>query len=246
MDHCCFYTGRSSAATNPKPPAKAAALAVLPCTVSQLLSASQSGHDTFTVCHWDINQVSVVGAVRGFSSFFTSVLYSVDDMTAPPLPVKQWLSSEDMKQMSVTPTGAYVKVVGSLRQVSGKIMLVAMHIRCVKDLNEITSHMMEVVQAQMYLSGKMVDVNMNTIPASLHDRYSYAHLETSVLDSFSSAQNQVMDVIRRYSINPHGIGSDKLKTNLDDLSMEDIRKALTFLLSEGHVFSTIDENHFKC
>ncbi|XP_028317603.1 replication protein A 32 kDa subunit-like isoform X2 [Gouania willdenowi] len=128
----------------------------------------------------------------------------------------------------------------------GKIMLVAMHIRCVKDLNEITSHMMEVVQAQMYLSGKMVDVNMNTIPASLHDRYSYAHLETSVLDSFSSAQNQVMDVIRRYSINPHGIGSDKLKTNLDDLSMEDIRKALTFLLSEGHVFSTIDENHFKC
>ena len=39
-------------------------------------------------------QVSVVGVVRGFVPFATNVQYSVDDMTGPPLNVKQWINTE--------------------------------------------------------------------------------------------------------------------------------------------------------
>uniref|UniRef100_A0A8C5EA88 Replication protein A C-terminal domain-containing protein n=1 Tax=Gouania willdenowi TaxID=441366 RepID=A0A8C5EA88_GOUWI len=200
-----------------------------------------------TMCFF-LSQVSVVGAVRGFSSFFTSVLYSVDDMTAPPLPVKQWLSSEDMKQMSVTPTGAYVKVVGSLRQSfqchTGKIMLVAMHIRCVKDLNEITSHMMEVVQAQMYLSGKVL---MDVVTVNIITRFwqeEAEHQESAVNNNMS----HVLSMLRQARNCPRiktAMVKDLITIEADCLTCWK-EKALTFLLSEGHVFSTIDENHFKC
>lgn len=39
-------------------------------------------------------QVTVVGVIRGVAPFVTYVLYSVDDMTGPPLKVKLWMNSE--------------------------------------------------------------------------------------------------------------------------------------------------------
>lgn len=39
-------------------------------------------------------QVTVVGVIRGVAPFVTYTLYSVDDMTGPPLKVKLWMNSE--------------------------------------------------------------------------------------------------------------------------------------------------------
>lgn len=39
-------------------------------------------------------QVSIVGIIRGFAPFVTNIRYSVDDMTGPPLNVKQWVNTE--------------------------------------------------------------------------------------------------------------------------------------------------------
>ncbi|XP_032367105.1 replication protein A 32 kDa subunit-A isoform X2 [Etheostoma spectabile] len=78
-------------------------------------------------------------------------------MTGPPLNVKQWVNTE----ASAAP-GTYVKVTGSLRSLDGQRSLLAMNIRCIEDLNEITSHMLEVVRAHMQLFGKAFDVNMNS------------------------------------------------------------------------------------
>lgn len=88
--------------------------AVLPTTVSQLLSAAHIHNDTFTICDLELSLVSVVGIVRGFAPFVTNVQYSVDDMTGPPLKVMQWVNTEDCALMTSIPTGAYVKVIGSL------------------------------------------------------------------------------------------------------------------------------------
>lgn len=39
-------------------------------------------------------QVSVVGIIRGSAPFVTNIQYCVDDMTAAPLTVKQWINTE--------------------------------------------------------------------------------------------------------------------------------------------------------
>lgn len=46
------------------------------------------------LCSFLSLQVSIVGIIRGFAPFVTNVQYSVDDMTGPPLNVRQWLHSE--------------------------------------------------------------------------------------------------------------------------------------------------------
>lgn len=35
-----------------------------------------------------------MGIIRGFAPFVTNIQYSVDDMTGPPLNVKQWVNAE--------------------------------------------------------------------------------------------------------------------------------------------------------
>ncbi|XP_075305467.1 replication protein A 32 kDa subunit-like, partial [Odontesthes bonariensis] len=200
-----------------------AQLEILPCTVSQLLYASRVNNDSFAICDLELNQVSVVGIIRGFAPFVTNVQYSVDDMTGPPLNVKLWVNMEDGTQTIFASPGTYVKVIGSLHNFCGQRSLLAMKIRCIKDLNEISSHMLEVVQAHKRLFGKVFDVNMNTIAALPPDGNSGAHSEGILSKGFSTVQGQVLCVIRKFSVHDEGISFYDLRTQLDYLGMWDIR-----------------------
>ncbi|XP_038580702.1 replication protein A 32 kDa subunit-like isoform X1 [Micropterus salmoides] len=228
---------------------KRAALHILPCTVSQLLSASQVSNDTFAVCNWELNQVSIVGLLRGFAPFVTNIQYSVDDMTGPPLNVKQWVNATEDCALTFASPGVYVKVTGTLRSFNGQRSLMAMNIYCLKDPNEITSHMLEVVQAHMQIFRKAFDVNMNTTASSLSGgllgHSGGGHPVDILPNGLSTIQEQVLHVIKRFSVRDDGISFQDLKTQLDYLSTKDLRTSLAFLINEGHVFSTIDEHHFK-
>ncbi|KAM6958730.1 replication protein A 32 kDa subunit-like [Aplochiton taeniatus] len=103
------------------------------------------------------SKVSLVGIVRKMVPSVTNVKYLIDDMTGPPLYVKQWVDTEDpgVESTLVYP-GRYVRVSGSLRSVEGLRSLLALKVRCLVDLNEITSHMLEVVQAHMQFAEETV------------------------------------------------------------------------------------------
>ncbi|XP_072303194.1 replication protein A 32 kDa subunit-like [Eucyclogobius newberryi] len=219
-----------------------ASLQILPCTVSQLLSAAPDPHEAFVIGDLELNQVSLVGIVRSSSPCTTYNQYFVDDMTGPPLTVRQWINTDDPIDQVAPEPGVYVKVHGSLRIFQGKKSLLAINIRCINDLNEITSHMLEVVYAHKQLFGKGCDVNMNAIPASDAGQTS---AEEHAASGFSTIQEQVLHVITQHSVKSQGISFLDLVTLLDYIDIQEIRKSLAFLINEGHVFSTIDENHFK-
>ncbi|XP_030002863.1 replication protein A 32 kDa subunit-like [Sphaeramia orbicularis] len=248
--------------SNSSPQGLRAALQILPCTVSQLLSAAYVTNDSFAICDLELNQVSVVGIIRRLCPSATDIQYFVDDMTGPPLNVKQWVNIEGSAGYPAAAIGTYVKVNGSLRNIKGQKSLLAMNIRCIKDLNEITSHMLEVVNAHMQLFGKAcdVDVNMNTTAASssgvhtnpkglngsstTHSQYNHASSAIR-LGSHHVILHQVLQVIRRFREQHFGISFQDLKTHLYYISVTDIRKSLAFLMNKGHVFHTTDEHHFK-
>ncbi|KAM7383787.1 hypothetical protein PAMA_011242 [Pampus argenteus] len=88
-----------------------------------LLTASNVGSDRFEVCDWELHQnslrvdvfdvllslqVSIVGVIRGLAPFVTNVQYSVDDMTGPPLNVKQWLNAEACGALKLVKQSALV------------------------------------------------------------------------------------------------------------------------------------------
>uniref|UniRef100_A0A2K6SQV2 Replication protein A C-terminal domain-containing protein n=1 Tax=Saimiri boliviensis boliviensis TaxID=39432 RepID=A0A2K6SQV2_SAIBB len=133
---------------------RARAQHIVPCTISQLLSATLVD-EVFRIGNVEISQVTIVGIIRHTEKAPTNIVYKIDDMTAPPMDVRQWVDTDNKKS------------------------LVAFKIMPLEDMNEFTAHILEVINAHMILSK----------------------------------------------------GSSQ--------------QAVDFLSNEGHIYSTVDDDHFK-
>ncbi|XP_068614699.1 replication protein A 32 kDa subunit [Brachionichthys hirsutus] len=232
---------------------RARATQIIPCTVSQLMSASQVD-EAFKVADVEVAQVTIVGVIRSRDKSMTNIQYKVDDMTAAPMDVKQWLDTEDPSMdSSILPPGTYVKVSGNMRSFQNLRSVVAFSLRPLEDMNEITSHMLEVVQAHMVLgkpqSGPSAGAATNTNvtmskQGSDSAGGSYARANDFSNNGLSANQIQVLRLIKSCSYR-QGISIQELVQKLSGLSLPVIKQAVEFLSNEGHIFSTIDEDHYK-
>lgn len=225
---------------------------IIPCTVSQLMSASQA-EEAFRVGDVEVAQVTIVGVIRSTDKSMTNIQYKVDDMTGASMDVKQWLDTEDPSvDSNVLSPGTYVKVSGNLRSFQNHRSVVAFSVRPLEDMNEITSHMLEVVQAHMVLSkpqttlGVTGGMSSKVVPMSKPGGMggSYAGANDMANNGLSANQNQVLSLIRSCP-EPQGISLQDLKQRLSGISLVIIKQAVEFLSNEGHIFSTIDEDHYK-
>ncbi|KAJ8405104.1 hypothetical protein AAFF_G00330250 [Aldrovandia affinis] len=229
---------------------------IIPCTVSHLLSATQA-EDVFRVGEVEISQITLLGVVRSTEKSMTNIQYKVDDMTGPPMDVKQWVDVEDPSvESTVIPPGTYVKVSGNLRSFQNHKSLVAFCVRPLEDMNEMTSHMLEVVQAHMLLNRPQAGaggggMNAGVTPMSRSGKGGmggmgggYSGANDMSANGLSASQNQVLSLIRSCP-DVQGISTQDLKQRLSGMSFPVIKQAVEFLSNEGHIFSTIDEEHFR-
>ncbi|RXN15719.1 replication A 32 kDa subunit [Labeo rohita] len=208
---------------------RARAQQIVPCTVSQLMSAVQA-EDVFKVGEVEIAQVTIVGVIRSTDKSTINIQYKVDDMTAAPMDVKQWIDTENNRS------------------------LVAFSVRALEDMNEVTSHMLEVVSAHMQQSkpqnmmGGGGGMNMmptsHTSMSSMGSTGGYSGASMMLVNGLSANQNQVLSLIKSCH-EPQGISMHDLKQKLSSMSVTVIRQIVDFLSNEGHIFSTIDEDHFR-
>uniref|UniRef100_A0A3B5KSK4 Replication protein A C-terminal domain-containing protein n=1 Tax=Xiphophorus couchianus TaxID=32473 RepID=A0A3B5KSK4_9TELE len=186
---------------------------IIPCTVSQLMSASQ------------VDEVFRVGDVE--------------------------VTQDPSVDSTVLPPGTYVKVSGNLRSFQNHRSVVAFSVRTLEDMNEITSHILEVVHAHMALGKPQTMVRKCLMPMLQQGpgmtAGSYAgtnEIPLMVINGLSGNQNQVLSLIKGCP-DPQGISIQDLKQRLNGISLTVIKQAVEFLSNEGHIFSTIDEDHYK-
>lgn len=233
---------------------RARANQIIPCTVSQLMSAAQA-EDVFRVGEVEVSQVTIVGVIRSTDKSMTNIQYKVDDMTGAPMDVKQWVDTEDPGvDSTVISPNTYVKVSGNLRSFQSHRSVVAFRVRPLEDMNEITSHMLEVVQAHMLLGkpqnmGGGGGLNTSTMPGSKPGMGTMmgSNTHSSINDmnnGLNASQNQVLRLIRSCP-EEQGISIQDLRQRLSGMSLPVIKQAVEFLSNEGHIFSTIDEEHYK-
>ncbi|XP_074832264.1 replication protein A 32 kDa subunit isoform X1 [Carettochelys insculpta] len=218
---------------------------IVPCTVSQLLAAEQVD-ETFKIREVEISQVVIIGIIRQAEKAPTNILYKVDDMTAALMDVRQWVDTDEAgTENVVVPPGTYVKVAGHLRSFQNKRSLVAFKIMPLEDMNEFTTHLLEVVSAHMSLRKNM------TAPKIPQSRGSFGMAEmanygsgSSVMNGLTAHQSQVLNLIKSCS-DPEGLSLKELKSQLHNINMTTIKQAVEFLSSEGHIYSTVDDDHYK-
>ncbi|CAN7993597.1 unnamed protein product [Ixodes pacificus] len=225
---------------------------VVPCTIAQIHRMGE-GEDHMTVAGLEVQYVTVVGLVTHVDQQSTKVSYTVDDRTGPPLEGHIFATEpeEQARILSQLVEGTYVRVVGSVRSVDGRRMLKTFRAFGLTDLNELTMHLAEVIHTHMALL-----VDSKKAPAE--DRVDGGGMvkpepmDTSTFGGgvannslgLEPKQNMVYELIRECRT-PIGISLDEVCAKVKSLSRAAIKDVVEFLSNEGHIYTTMDDCHYK-
>ncbi|DAZ95198.1 TPA: hypothetical protein N0F65_013043 [Lagenidium giganteum] len=244
---------------------------LLPLTVRQLTNRSD-GDDAIRVDGQDVTSVKLIGIVGNVMPHSTNVNFQLDDGTGI-IEARMFLPSDEDadegSEIAKLQDGMYVRVVGNVRTFQDKLSLTCHSVVPVQDFNEITHHFLHATYVHCYntkgrlqgadgggkQAGATGDFPMQSNqPWNMQGNNNYltaggnadTSMDYSMMDAnFTPEQKAILDVLGTCT-SDHGLKIDQIFQQLrGQMSEDQLRGVLNYLTSEGHVYSTIDENHFK-
>jgi len=236
---------------------------LVPITIKQI---QQSAEDTITVADMEVHMVQIVGLIRSVDVTSTKITYTISDSTGT-IDTVQWLESDnedDDGSRAALMENTYCRLAGSVRSHQGKRNLMVFKISPVTDLNLITTHILQVMHTQLKLEniakmqkdGGMGGGTMGGGGMS-HSLVGAGNFDGNAAGggggggSFSGVsgltgqQNMVYQVINQFK-DEQGVSRDQIYGSLmGKVNRGTCDEQLEFLSSEGHIYSTIDDDHFR-
>lgn len=125
----------------------------------------------------------------------------------------------------------------------------------IEDFNEITYHFLETIYVHCYhIKGPLHQASKSTngILASTTPSWNNpapaihsGTMDYNMDSSFTPQQNAILNILGSCT-SDRGVKIDTMLQSLQStMSPEQLREALEYLIGEGHVYSTIDEHHYK-
>ena len=165
--------------------------------------------------------------------------------------------------------GSYVRTVGMIKFFSNRKTIQAFNMVPVTDFNEITHHALEATYVYLkvtkgtYRSTRFPRSRLSNLDARTHTGTGASNsvsndVSTKTYEGTSSSggvtdekalQNVVLQVFQEHS--DQGESGLDIKRAVEMLVSKghdagEVRKAIGFLSDEGHLYTTIDEDHLKC
>lgn len=168
--------------------------------------------------------------------------------------------------------GMTVKCVGNLRSYQGDLSLSCFKIQPVTDYNEVTAHMLECIYTHLQNTRGPAGgasntnagaTNTNTPMKQGTDGFNmlktptqqFSGMQMGQQPNFDNAGDDLAGFTKEQQLVLQALGTSDSDTGLSiqvivgtlqsQLNEPQIRTALNYLVNEGHVYSTIDEDHYK-
>jgi replication factor A2 len=224
-------------------------------TIKQILTAEHRD-SKFKIDGKDVSQVTLVGVILTAEQQPTNITYLVDDGSGK-VNVRMYVDMEtDAKMLE---PNQYVRVVGNIRVInSGEMSVVGFQVMPITDFNEITFHNLEALSTHLRNTkgpaggnaGGQQGGNMQQQQQMGNNNMNNANVINANGNSGGngggdSVQDQVMNIFNQDNSADAGTHVDQVCQQLSSIPRADILKAIEFLSDEGHLYSTIDEEHFK-
>lgn len=194
-----------------------------------------------------LSMVKIVAAVRSVEDTSTNVVYTLEDGTGL-IEARKWLDDNECSALhelrrETLKEHIYLKIVGQVKEYEGKVIIVANSIRPISNGNELTHHMLEVVHsAERY---KRAD-SIVGVPVSSTVTLSGQKLVMGSADSDDPLKAAVLEVFKSHDDVGSGVHVqvcvDKL---IGAFPAAQIRKMIDSLAEEGHIYSTVSDDHFQ-
>ncbi|KAH8865189.1 Replication protein A 32 kDa subunit [Schistosoma japonicum] len=114
----------------------------------------------------------------------------------------------------------------------------------VSDMNELTTHILEVIYARMLYIKMKHDESDGINNKGIFTESASNNAVGTVSNGLTVLQNQILAIVRTF-IGERGIPISQLTEKLRGIPERQIREDLDFLSAEGHVYSTVDDDHFR-
>lgn len=238
--------------------------------MKQLLNAPEgSSEDSIKIDGVEQMQVTLVGMIMAVSETSAKLTYTIDDGTGS-IEVKLWIDTNETEasaaKRAAWKEGVYVRASGHARSFNSIRSIVAFRISAITDFNEVTFHMLDTLNAHLYntkgaLPGDQAEAKPAVsamaggmggmaapgmaAPGQKFGAYSAVSAPQQTSGGLSTLQDAALKLIRQ-SAASEGASLDSITRELSSFgSMTDIKQAVEFLSSEGHIYSTIDDVHYK-
>ena len=228
---------------------------ITPVTIKQIADATASSAeaDEFALLTGKpIGLVTVVGKIVSKEETGTHKLLSIDDGTG--IACCKEFASEDANgeaNEAKMETNEYVRVTGKLKSWNDARYIQVMNCRKITDFNEVAFHFLDAMYASSRFSnekGSGVAAQATTAtgaaPAAYAMPTSGNNPETS-----GSLQQQLLDIYNNPSGPAAGDSGIEIAQMCELLggkyTLEAIREAVEMLSNEGHVYSTITDDHHR-
>ncbi|KNZ71816.1 Replication factor A protein 2, partial [Termitomyces sp. J132] len=223
-----------------------------PCTVSQLLKATQAHSDAeWTVDDVEIGQVTVVGQVITNQAQTTNVVYWLDDGSGR-IEARQWIDStseEDSGKYGGIEENMYVRVTGTLKAFGLKRYINTTQIRVTTDPHEVYFHILEAVSVTIMADRGFSSVPPSGASTSKGSTSAYTGQASKITDQYSHLPPLQQKIVRFIASQPQseeGVHVSAIARAVgSEGDAQKISDALDHLMDDGHVFSTIDDSHFN-
>lgn len=240
-----------------------------PVSIFQLKEATPNGEDGFVVDGTEIGQIDLIGVVRSVDEKTTKRTYLIEDHTGT-MEVTHWMNEDDGDGETDAENdcreGMYARVIGHLKVFNDVRSINAFKIQPVRDYNEITTNMLDTLYQHLRcikgpLDGPRPGAG-NAGSAQAAGSFGGARPQTTGggtetyggsfqarddnAGSGNPIQNSVLEAIKG-SDSEAGISVDEIESALKgrNYGQDKIREAIDWLSNEGHVYSTIDDDHYK-
>lgn len=228
-------------------------------TIKQLLTARRDNpDDSFKIDGVEIYNVKLIGCLVSVKEQTTNSIYTLEDGTGR-IDAKTWADESDeslTERKSRLVEGAYVQVIGTMKEFNGGKSVMAYDIRPVTDFNQITHHLIEAVYqhvcntkgpAQKTSSfGATSSSNFSSAPIAVWGATTDSKPMMSGNSGGGTHEELILKLFRETPCGDEGISLDVIASRLSSkMGMADVRRAVESLSGEGHLYSTTDDNHFK-
>ena len=230
---------------------------ITPVTIKQIADATASSAeaDEFAlVTGKPIGLVTVVGKIVSKEETGTHKLITIDDGTGIAC-CKEFASEDalngEANEEAKMETNEYVRVTGKLKSWNDARYIQVMNCRKITDFNEVAFHFLDAMYASSRFSnekGSGVAAQATTATGAAPAAYAMPTSGNNP-EASGSLQQQLLDIYNNPSGPAAGDSGIEIAKMCELLggkyTLEAIREAVEMLSNEGHVYSTITDDHHR-
>lgn len=240
---------------------------LMPATIKQISGATQDApDDNFMIDGKEVTQVKIVGCVVEMAVQSTNISYQLEDGTGR-IEMKQWINADegegDSARRAQISENMYVTAVGTLRAFQDKRTITAYSVQPVTDHNAVTHHFLDCVYVHLQNTKGPLQGTSGASGAAVVGQTFGAPAQQGAAAAGGLGAKQALSAGGGETTNPvqevvqqcfASAGDDDAGLSMAEVTRmagekgikaDEVQKMVAFMAAEGHLYSTIDENHFK-